>query len=312
MKKIICMILILSFIFSFTACGKKKDVDDKETNTPTTSEVTEETEGESKETINGTEPTTGTIATDGTTVSTESKNETTEGSKGTTPPKSETTPSTGTTPPSTTNPPTTNPPATNPPTTPPSTVKTCNHSNTEVRNKKDATTSSDGYTGDTYCKDCGKLISSGSSIPKIKQTYTAIHDYYDIEMEIFRLINEERAKNGVAQLVWDEELYAGTKIRAQEYPQTWSHTRPNGEKFVTAITENSNYTTMDFECWGENLNSSNGYTEAMETAKYLFTKWYDSTGHRANMLDSGFTHTAISVVNIGPAYFSVANIFIGK
>ena len=50
MKKIICMILILSFIFSFTACGKKKDVNNKETNTPTTSEATEETKNESKET----------------------------------------------------------------------------------------------------------------------------------------------------------------------------------------------------------------------------------------------------------------------
>ena len=79
MKKIICMILILSFIFSFTACGKKKDVNNKETNTPTTSEVTEGTEGESKETTESTEPTTDAIASDSTTVSTESKNETAEG-----------------------------------------------------------------------------------------------------------------------------------------------------------------------------------------------------------------------------------------
>ena len=210
------MILILSFIFSLTACGKKKDVDDKETNTPTTSEATEGTKSESKETTEGTEPTTGTIAPDGTTVSTEGKNETTEGSKDTTPSKGETTPSTGTTPPSTTNPPTTNPPATNPPTTPP-TVKTCNHSNTEVRNKKDATTSSEGYTGDTYCKDCGKLISSGSSIPKIKQTVSVSHDYYDAEMQVFNDINAERAKAGLSALVWDEALYAGTKVRVNEY-----------------------------------------------------------------------------------------------
>ena len=30
------------------------------------------------------------------------------------------------------------------------------HIHTEVRNKKDATYTDDGYTGDTYCKDCGK------------------------------------------------------------------------------------------------------------------------------------------------------------
>ena len=311
MKKIICMILILSFIFSFTACGKKKDVNNKETNTPTTSDVTEETKSESKETTESTEPTTSTIASDSTTVSTESKNETTEGSNGTTPPKSETTPSKGTTPPSTTNPPTTNPPATNPPTTPP-TVKTCNHSNTEVRNKEDATTSSEGYTGDTYCKDCGKLISSGSSVPKIKQTYTATHDYYDIEMEIFRLINEERTKNGLPAYVWDEELYPGTKVRVGEINSTWSHTRPNGSSFITAITENSNYMMSSFRSWGENIAESCGYSNATEVAKNLFTKWYNSPGHRANMLDASFNCIAIAVANIGYEDYIADNVFICK
>lgn len=33
--------------------------------------------------------------------------------------------------------------------------------NTEIRNKKDATCKEPGYTGDTYCKDCGEKISSG-------------------------------------------------------------------------------------------------------------------------------------------------------
>lgn len=41
-----------------------------------------------------------------------------------------------------------------------------NHTgNTEVRNKKEATSTADGYTGDTYCKDCGVKISSGTTIP---------------------------------------------------------------------------------------------------------------------------------------------------
>ena len=299
MKKIIPCLLALALLVTLTACNRKSD--NLSNGTDTSGTVSDTVKDTKKGTETAPAETTGESNTTGAETGTEQP---TSDSKATAPAKDTT---------SATNPPATNPPATNPPkqdTTP--TVKTCNHSNTEVRNKKDATTSSEGYTGDTYCKDCGKLISSGSAIPKIKKTYTATHDYYDIEMEIFRLINDERAKNGVAQLVWDEELYPGTKIRAQEYPQTWSHTRPNGEKFVTAIIENSNYTTMDFECWGENLNSSNGYTETMETAKYLFTKWYDSPGHRANMLDAEFTHTAISVVNIGPAYFSVANIFIGK
>ena len=42
---------------------------------------------------------------------------------------------------------------------------TCAHANTEVRNAKDATCTKDGYTGDTYCKDCGEKIGTGTAIP---------------------------------------------------------------------------------------------------------------------------------------------------
>jgi len=40
----------------------------------------------------------------------------------------------------------------------------CAHSNTEIRNAYSADCTNDGYTGDTYCKDCGELISSGEVI----------------------------------------------------------------------------------------------------------------------------------------------------
>ena len=44
-------------------------------------------------------------------------------------------------------------------------VTTCAHANTEVRNAKDATCTVPGYTGDTYCKDCGEKIGTGTAIP---------------------------------------------------------------------------------------------------------------------------------------------------
>ena len=47
----------------------------------------------------------------------------------------------------------------------------CKHANTEVRNEKAATCAAEGYTGDTYCKDCGKLIKNGNPIPKDPQNH---------------------------------------------------------------------------------------------------------------------------------------------
>lgn len=42
---------------------------------------------------------------------------------------------------------------------------------TEVRGKKDATCTAAGYTGDTYCKGCDTLLSSGTAIPAAGGTY---------------------------------------------------------------------------------------------------------------------------------------------
>ena len=46
----------------------------------------------------------------------------------------------------------------------------CEHKNTEIINKKDATCSVEGYTGDTYCKDCGEKLAAGITIEKKPHT----------------------------------------------------------------------------------------------------------------------------------------------
>ena len=46
-------------------------------------------------------------------------------------------------------------------------AKTTEHLHTEIRNKKAATCGETGYTGDTYCTDCGTKISSGKTIAKL-------------------------------------------------------------------------------------------------------------------------------------------------
>ena len=48
---------------------------------------------------------------------------------------------------------------------------TGNHQNTELRNVSEATCAQEGYTGDTYCKDCGTKLSSGTTIAKTDHTW---------------------------------------------------------------------------------------------------------------------------------------------
>ena len=45
------------------------------------------------------------------------------------------------------------------------------HQHTEIRDEKEATCKTEGYTGDTYCKDCGAKVSSGQAIAKIDHTW---------------------------------------------------------------------------------------------------------------------------------------------
>ena len=46
----------------------------------------------------------------------------------------------------------------------------CAHENTELRNAKEATCTEPGYTGDTYCTDCGEKIADGKEISAMGHT----------------------------------------------------------------------------------------------------------------------------------------------
>ncbi|MBQ8823122.1 MAG: Ig domain-containing protein [Lachnospiraceae bacterium] len=52
------------------------------------------------------------------------------------------------------------------------TKATGNHVNTEIKNAVAATEEAEGYTGDTYCKDCGVKLATGEVINKLDHTHT--------------------------------------------------------------------------------------------------------------------------------------------
>ena len=50
------------------------------------------------------------------------------------------------------------------------TIKATGHLHKETRNKKEASETTEGYTGDIYCKDCNTLLEKGKTIPKLEET----------------------------------------------------------------------------------------------------------------------------------------------
>ena len=46
----------------------------------------------------------------------------------------------------------------------------CDHTHTEIRNQQEATCKKEGYTGDTYCKDCSEKLATGTATVKKAHT----------------------------------------------------------------------------------------------------------------------------------------------
>ncbi len=90
-----------------------------------------------------------------------------------------------------------------------------------------------------------------------------------VMLELFNLVNEARAAEGLAPLSWSNALAADAAVRAQEIVLNFSHTRPDGSDWWTVDPD---------RMYGENLACG------QSTAQEVFNSWMASPGHRANIL----------------------------
>lgn len=97
--------------------------------------------------------------------------------------------------------------------------------------------------------------------------------------QVVRLVNEERAKAGLPALTVDAGASNAAQVRAKEIAVSFSHTRPNGSSFSTALTEAG----AGFRGAGENI--AYGQT----TPEKVMEGWMNSSGHRANILNGNYT-----------------------
>lgn len=68
------------------------------------------------------------------------------------------------------------------------------HVDTEIRNQKEAG-AEPGYTGDTYCRTCGKLIQAGSVIPAVKETEKETETVAEQETTVQQTTAQETKKS---------------------------------------------------------------------------------------------------------------------
>ncbi len=111
------------------------------------------------------------------------------------------------------------------------------------------------------------------------------------EKEVIRLVNEIRVKNGLKELKYNWELSRVARYKSQDMKDNkyFSHTSPvYGSPFEMIKNFGITYRSA-----GENI--ARGQT----TPESVVNAWMNSSGHRANILNSSFTQIGVGYVADG-------------
>lgn len=183
---------------------------------------------------------------------------------------------------------TTPPPHTQPSTTTSTTTKKTTTTTTTTTTKKTTTT-----TKATTTKP--KTTTTKKTTTKV--TTTAAYSTDDeFVKEVLRLVNVERKKQGLHELKGLIVLDKAAQIRAVEITgddKNFSHTRPNGEKWYSVLSEVSYYPNVA----GENL------AAGQSTPEMVVNDWMASDDHKENILDPDFNYMGLGYVKYEGYYY---------
>lgn len=101
--------------------------------------------------------------------------------------------------------------------------------------------------------------------------------------QVVALVNTERAKAGLNALTLDTEIASAALVRAKETEISFSHTRPDGRHFSTALSDSG----ISFRGAGENI------AWGQRSPEEVMNGWMNSEGHRANILNPNFTKIGV-------------------
>ena len=148
-------------------------------------------------------------------------------------------------------------------------------------------------------------------------------DLTKIRDGFLKLVNQERAKCGVKPLKVHSSLSASANTRSREIISSFSHTRPNGKPFHTAIDKS----VYPYSLIAENIQftshiGNRSYVEEdlfvgredqiVEAYTRIFNNFKSSSEHYRNMTNSAFLDTGVGISykinNKGMAIFYIVHI----
>lgn len=132
-----------------------------------------------------------------------------------------------------------------------------------------------------------KLISNTASIGNLSASL------YAMEIQAFDLTNSLRARNSIPLLTWNDTAAECARMHSQDMALNnyFSHTDLSGQSSSDRMT----LAGINWRGCGENISA--GYGDSTDTV----FGWYQSEGHRKNMLNSSYTHLGVGAA-IGGSY----------
>lgn len=121
---------------------------------------------------------------------------------------------------------------------------------------------------------------------------------YDLANAVMDLIDDLRVQNGMEKLIYHPTIQGWTDIRAKETYTKFSHTRPDG----------SSCETVGYFIHAENLA---WITTRSNNAETIVMNWYNSDGHKRNMLNSYLNLGSVSCYVIDNKIYA-AHLFSNK
>ncbi len=123
--------------------------------------------------------------------------------------------------------------------------------------------------------------------PTLAPQVTLTEQAANYEKEVLRLVNVERSKENLQALNLHSKLSQAAAIRANELVESFSHTRPNGEKCYSVFKEVG---IGSYFSAGENI------AAGQTSPEQVVSNWMSSPGHRANILSEKYRYMAIGYV----------------
>ena len=121
----------------------------------------------------------------------------------------------------------------------------------------------------------------------------------EVKQKFQQLLNQHRQAHGLEPLTNDAYAEQAAEIRAKELEKSYTHTRPDGTMYDTALPK---YPDRFYGIRAENIYKMNGYPtnkltsqEAERYANDAFEGWKNSPGHNRNMLTKTVTAHGLGV-----------------